>query len=110
MGFKRDSCYGNKKSKNPYLSYVEDDVQNEHDKNFQKLFREKINELATRINDKIGYLAVDILFEEAEHGEKGPKEYVVRFRIMNNDKFMEIDQGLLVTIWDEFLKYTQELR
>jgi hypothetical protein len=106
----RESCYGHAKEiKSPYLSYIEDDVQNESDKKFQKLFREKIAELATRINYRIGSEAIRIDLEEADHG-RGPKDYTLRFQIIDNEVPEESVKKIIHIAWDEFSKYIDELR
>jgi len=106
----RESCYGQaEESKSPYLSYVEDDVQSERDKNFQRLFREKTTELAARINGRIGGEVVRITMEEADHGG-GPKDYTMRFEIIDKKVFQENGDRILGVIWDEFSKYVDELK
>lgn len=106
----RESCYGHAKEfKSPYLSYVEDDVHNESDKKFQKLFREKIVELATRINYRIGSEAIRIDLEEVDHG-KGPKDYTLRFQIIDNEGSEENIKKIIHIVWDEFSKYIDEIR
>jgi hypothetical protein len=106
----RESCYGDiKTNKNPYLSYVDDETRDEQELNIQKSFREKITELATKINQRIGSKAVNIVLEEIDRGG-GPKDYTLRFEIIDKKIFQENDKKLLDIIWDEFSKYLDELK
>ena len=106
----RESCYGHIESnKNPHLSYVNDDIKNEQDLNIQKLFKEKIGELATRINQKIGSEAVKIDLDEEDHGG-GPIDYTLWFYIIDKKIFQESGKKILDIIWDEFSKYLDELK
>lgn len=106
----RESCYGHaEESKSPYLSYVEDDVQNERDENFQKLFKEKFVELTTKINNRIGSEAVHVALEEVDHGG-GPKDYTLRFEVVDKKIFQENGKKFLDIIWEEFSKYIDELK
>lgn len=106
----RESCYGHvEKLKEPHLSYVEDDAQSEQDKNFQRLFKEKIAELTARINQKIGNEAVNIVLEEIDHGG-GPKDYTLRFKIIDKKVFRDFGKKFLDIIWEEFSKYLDEIR
>ncbi|MFH0854780.1 MAG: hypothetical protein V1891_04815 [bacterium] len=106
----RESCYGHpEKAKSPYLSYVEDDAQSEQETNFQRLFKEKITELTARINEKIGSEAVNIVLKEVDRGG-GPKDYTLRFEIIDKKNFQENGKKLLDIIWGEFYKYIGELK
>ena len=106
----RESCYGHpEKAKSPYLSYVEDGAQNKQDEDFQRLFKEKIAELTTRINERIGSEAVNISLEEVDRGG-GPKDYTLRFEIIDKKIFQENGKKLLDIIWGEFSKYLDELK
>jgi hypothetical protein len=106
----RESCYGHvETNKSPYLSYVNDETKDEQELNIQKLFREKIAELATKINQKIGSEAVNIVLEEIDHGG-GPKDYTLRFEILDKKIFQKNGKKLLDIIWDEFSKYLNELK
>ena len=106
----RESCYGHpEKAKSPYLSYVEDGAQNKQDEDFQRLFKEKIAELTTRINERIGSEAVNISLEEVDHGG-GPKDYTLRFEIIDKKRFQKKGKKLLDTIWSEFSRYIGELK
>ena len=101
----RESCYGHPETnKNPYLSYVDDETHNEQELSIQRLFKEKINELAAKINETIGSEAVSISLEEINHGG-GPKDYTLRFEIIDKKIFQENGIKLLDTIWGEFSKY-----
>jgi hypothetical protein len=102
-----NSCYGHWDGGIPYLSYVDDETQNEQELGIQKLFREKITELANKINQRIGSEAVSIRLE----GERlRPKEHTLRFDFI--DKKIECEMGvhLLDIIWEEFSKYLDELK
>jgi len=106
----RESCYGHvEESKGPYLSYVDDETKNEQELHIQRLFKEKIAELATRINQKIGSEVVRIDMEEVNHGG-GPIDYTLRFEIIDEKIFQEFGKKILETIWDEFSKYLDELK
>ena len=106
----RESCYGHMETnKSPYLSYVDDETKDEQELIIQKSFREKTSELATRINQRIGSEAVNIVLEEIDHG-RGPKDYTLRFEIIDKKIFQENGKKLLDTIWDEFSKYLDELK
>jgi hypothetical protein len=105
-----ESCYGHtEKLKEPYLSYVEDNAQSEQDENFQKLFKEKITELTAKINQRIGSEAVNIVLEKIDRGG-GPKDYTLRFKIIDIKKFQEFGKKLLDIIWEEFSKYLDEIK
>jgi len=94
----RESCYGHaEKTKNPYLSYVEDETQNERDKNFQKSFKDKITELTARINEIIGSEVVSVALEEIDRGG-GPKDYTLRFEIVDKKIFQGNGKKLLAII------------
>ncbi len=106
----RESCYGHvEKGKSPYLSYVNDETKNEQELNIQRLFKDKILELAARINQKIGSEAIKIDLEEINR-EGGPIDYTLRFKIIDEKIFQEFDKKILETIWDEFSKYLDELK
>jgi len=106
----RESCYGYvEKLKEPYLSYIEDSVQNGKDENFQKLFKEKVTELATRINQRIGSEAINVVLEKINRGE-GPEDYTLRFKIINEKAFQKLGKEFLDIVWDEFSKYLDEIR
>lgn len=106
----RECCYGHPETnKKPYLSYVNDETQNEHELEIQKLFKKKISELATRINQKIGSVAVNTTLDEVNYGN-GPIDYTLRFQIINEKDFQENGNNLLTTIWDEFSKYLDEIK
>lgn len=106
----RESCCGHvETNKSPYLSYVDDGTQNEQELSIQRLFKEKISELATRINQKIDSEAVSISLEEIDHGG-GPKDYTLRFKIVDKKIFQENGKKLLDIIWGEFSKYLDELK
>ncbi|MGB2761982.1 MAG: hypothetical protein WBC21_00370 [Minisyncoccales bacterium] len=106
----RESCYGHvEKLKEPYFSYIEDDAQSEQDENFQKLFKEKIAELTTRINQKIGSEAVNIVLEEIDRGG-GPKDYTLRFKIIDKKNFQKFGKNFFDIIWEEFSRYLDEIR
>jgi len=106
----RESCYGHMETnKSPYLSYVDDETKDEHELIIQKSFREKTSELATRINQRIGSEAVNIVLEEIDHGG-GPKDYTLRFEIINKKIFQENGKKLLDIIWEEFSKYLDGLK
>lgn len=105
-----ESCYGHAdKDINPYFSYVNDDVSNEKDKNFQKLFKEKISELAKSINENIGEKTVDAVLEEIDHGG-GPKDFTLSFKINDKINFQKNGKNILDTIWGEFSKYINNLK
>lgn len=104
-----ESCYGHvAKDNDPYLSYVEDDVADEQARNFQRLFKERINELATRINGEIGDNAVRIFLDEVDHGG-GPKDYTLRFEIIDKNLFQEKGNEVLAIIWQKFSDYIDNL-
>lgn len=106
----RESCYGHiEELKDPYFSYIEDDVQNEREKNFQKLFKERIAELTAAINKRIGSEAVSLVLEEMDHGG-GPKNYTLRFEIIDEKVFQENSKEFLGIIWEEFSIYLDELK
>ncbi|MBU1036685.1 hypothetical protein KKF32_01450 [Patescibacteria group bacterium] len=106
----RESCYGHAKTlKEPYLSYVEDGIQSEQDENFQELFKEKITELTTKINQRIGNETVNIVLEKIDR-DGGPKDYTLRFEIIDKENFQKFDEKFLDIIWDEFSRYLDELR
>lgn len=106
----RESCYGHvEKLKEPYFSYIEDDAQSEQDENFQKLFKEKIAELTTRINQKIGSEAVNIVLEEIDRGG-GPKDYTLRFKIIDKKNFQKFGKNFFDIIWEEFSRYLDEIQ
>jgi hypothetical protein len=106
----RESCYGHvETNKSPYLSYVDDESQNKQELSFQRSFREKISELAARINQIIGSEAVSISLEEIDHGG-GPKDYTLQFEIIDKKIFQENGKKLLNIIWDEFSEYLDELK
>ncbi|MFH1030382.1 MAG: hypothetical protein V1770_03940 [bacterium] len=106
----RESCYGHAETnKNPYFSYVDDETQNEQELDIQRSFKEKISELTARINQKIGSEAVSISLEEIDHGG-GPKDYTLRFEIVDKKIFQENGKKLLDIIWSEFSKYLDELK
>lgn len=106
----RESCYGQvEELKEPYLNFVEDETSNEQDKNFQKLFKENITKLTVRINQKIGSNVVDITLEEIDHGG-GPKDYTLRFKIIDKKAFQEFGKKFLNIIWEEFSEYLDEIR
>ena len=106
----RESCYGHAETnKNPYLSYIDDETKNEKELAIQRLFKEKITELTARINQIIGSEAVSISLEEIDHGG-GPKDYTLRFEIIDKKIFQENGKKLLDIIWDEFSKYLDELK
>ena len=106
----RESCYGHAETnKNPYLSYIDDETKNEQELAIQRLFKEKITELTARINQIIGSEAVSISLEEIDHGG-GPKDYTLRFEIIDKKIFQENGKKLLDIIWDEFSKYLDELK
>jgi len=105
-----ESCYGHAETnKNPYLSYIDDETQNEQELNIQRLFKEKIAELTAKINQRIGSEAVNIVLEEIDHGG-GPKDYTLRIEIINNKIFQENGKKLLDIIWEEFSKYLDGLK
>ncbi|MDD5341109.1 MAG: hypothetical protein PHC97_01575 [Patescibacteria group bacterium] len=100
------SCYGHpEKDKSPYLSYVEDEARNEKDKRFQQLLKEKILELTKIINGKIGGEVVNIALEEVDHGGRGPKDYTLKFDVIDKKFFKENGKEILDIIWQEFSKY-----
>ncbi len=106
----RESCYGHaEKLEEPYLSYIEDDARNKQDENFQKLFKEKIAELTAKINQRIESESVNIVLEEIDRGE-GPKDYTLRFKIIDIKKFQEFGKKILDIIWEEFSKYLDEIK
>jgi len=106
----RESCYGHAETnKNPYLSYVNDETKNEQELSIQRLFKEKIAELTAKINQRIGSEAVNIVLEEIDHGG-GPKDYTLRFEIIDKKIFQENGKKLLDIIWSEFSKYLDELK
>ncbi|MBU2564200.1 hypothetical protein KKA23_01310 [Patescibacteria group bacterium] len=106
----RESCYGHvETNKSPYLSYVDDKTQDDQELSIQRLFKEKISELITRINEKIGSEAVNISLEEVDHGG-GPKDYTLRFEIIDKKIFQENGKKLLDIIWSEFSKYLDKLK
>ncbi len=106
----RESCYGHvETNKSPYLSYVDDASQNEQELRFQRLFKEKISELAIGINQKIGSEAVSTSLEEVDYGG-GPKDYTLRFEIINKKMFQENGKNLLDIIWSEFSKYLDKFK
>lgn len=106
----RESCYGHPETnKKPYLSYVNDQTQNEHELKIQSLFKEKISALATRINQKVGSDAVNIALDEVNYGN-GPIDYTIRFQIINERDFENNGNDLLIAIWDEFSKCLNELK
>ncbi len=106
----RESCYGHPEThKNPYLSYIDDETQNEQELSIQRLFKEKISELATKINEAIGSVVVSISLKEIDHGG-GPKDYTLRFEIVDKKIFQENGKKLLDIIWGEFSKYLSELK
>ena len=106
----RESCYGHaEKLEEPYLSYIEDDARNKQDENFQKLFKEKIAELTAKINQKIESESVNIVLEEIDRGG-GPKDYTLRFKIIDIKKFEEFGKKFLDIIWEEFSKYLDEIK
>ena len=96
-------------SKLPYLSYVEDDAQNEKDKHFQKLFKENLPRWSTRITSRIGSEAMRINLEEIDPGG-GPKDYTLRFEIIDGKKFQAAGKVFLAIIWEEFSKYIDGLK
>ncbi|GEM_PF-1293633 len=104
-----ESCYGHtERNKSPYLSYVEDDPRNEQDENFQKLFKERIDELTNKINQRFGSEAVILNLEMVDHGG-GPKDYTLRFEVIDKKYFQEKGKELLDIIWEEFSKYLDEI-
>jgi hypothetical protein len=106
----RESCYGHvETNKSPYLSYVDDETQDGQELSIQRLFKEKISELTTRINQIIGSEAVSLSLEEIDHGG-GPKDYTLRFKIIDKKIFQENGKKLLDIIWGEFSKYLDELK
>lgn len=106
----RESCYGHvETNKKPYLSYVDDETKDEQELGIQRLFKEKISALATRINQIIGSEAVSISLEEVDRGG-GPKDYTLRFEIIDKKFFQENGKKLLDIIWGEFSKYLDELK
>ena len=106
----RESCYGHpEEDKSPYLSYVEDDVNIEKDKNFQKTFKEKIQELTDAINQRIGGEVVSINLEEIDRGG-GPKDYTLRFEVVDKDEFKKTGKEIITIIWDEFSKYLDAIK
>ncbi len=106
----RESCYGHvETNKRPYLSFVDDKTENEHELIIQKSFKEKTAELATLINQRIGSEAVNTALEEIDHGG-GPKDYTLRFEIIDKRIFQENGKKFLDIIWEEFSKYLDELK
>ncbi len=106
----RESCYGHaEEGKSPYLSYVDDETQNEQELSIQRLFKEKITELAARINQKIGSEAVNIVLEKIDHGG-GPKDYTLRFEVIDKKILQESGKKFLDVIWEEFSKYLDEIK
>ncbi len=106
----RESCYGHPETNtSPYLSFVDDETQNETELIMQKSFREKISLLSEKINQKIGGKAINVSLDEADHGG-GPKDYTLRFEIVDKTKFQETGKKFLDTIWEEFSKYLEELK
>jgi len=106
----RESCYGHaEENKSPYLSYIEDEPQCELDKKFQTVFKEKISALTDRINQKIGSEAVSIILEVVDRGG-GPKDYTLKFKVINKKNFQEFGKKILDIIWEEFSKYIDEIR
>jgi hypothetical protein len=106
----RESCYGHpEKDSSPYLSYVEDDVKDEQSKKFQRLFRGKVMGLTRTINERIGSEVVNIILERIDHGG-GPKDYTVRFEVINKKSFQENGKKVLDIIWSEFSKFIDELK
>ena len=105
-----ESCYGHAETdKNPYLSYIDDETQNEHELSIQKSFREKIAELTIKINQRIGSEAVNIVLKEIDY-DGGPKDYTLRFEIIDKKIFQENGKKLLDITWDEFSKYLDKLK
>lgn len=104
------SCYGHvETNKSPYLSYVDDETKNEQDLSIQRDFKEKITELAAKINQRIGSEAISISLEEVDRGG-GPKDYTLRFEIIDKKIFQEMGKNFLDIIWEEFSKYINELK
>ncbi|MBT4349248.1 hypothetical protein HOD19_00495 [bacterium] len=104
------SCYGHAETnKEPYLSYVDDETTNESELSIQRNFKEKIIELVARINQQIGSEAVNISLEEVDH-KRGPKDYTLRFEIIDKKSFLQNGKKILAIIWDEFSKYLDELK
>ncbi len=105
-----ESCYGHvETNKIPYLSYVDDETQDEQELSIQRLFKEKISELTARINERIGSEAVNVSLEEVDY-DGGPKDYILRFEIIDKKTFQENGKKLLDAIWSEFSKYIGELK
>lgn len=106
----RESCYGHiETNKSPYLSYVDDEMKNEQELGIQRDFKEKITELATKINQRIGSEAISISLKEIDRGG-GPKDYTLRFEIIDKKIFQEMGKKFLAIIWEEFSKYLDELK
>lgn len=104
------SCYGHQEElNNPYFSYVEDSIKTKQDEHFQNSFKEKINELAEKINNLIGKQIVEISFVEEFHGGKGPREYTMKFEILNKQIKQEKFKEIISTIWSECSKYLDEI-
>lgn len=115
----RESCYGHverdeqgkiERVKEPYLGYVEDDIQAEQGKRIQNLFKERLAELNSKINERIGNKIVRIDLEAENFGEMGPKAYTLRFIILDKKLFKEKDHELLNAIWEEFSRYIDKLQ
>lgn len=106
----RESCYGHvETSKGPYLSFVEDETENEQEIIIQRSFKEKTSELANIINQRIGSEAVNTVLEEIDHGG-GPKDYTLRFEIIDKRIFQKNGKKIFDIIWDEFSKYLDKFK
>jgi hypothetical protein len=103
-----ESCYGHPENgKDPYLSYVDDISLDDSVNEMQLFFREKLDELQSRINRRLGGEIVNMNLEKTEHGG-GPNDYTIRFRIDDKAIFKERGKEIIDVIWDEFNKYLEE--
>ena len=106
-----ESCYGHpEEDREPYLSYIEDEVEAEKDKKLQESFRNRIEELVVEINTEFGDEFVDITLEKVDNGEGGPNNYNLRFKIINKESFKEKGEVPLRIIWEKFSKYVDKIK
>ncbi|MEI6379219.1 MAG: hypothetical protein WCO55_06205 [Candidatus Falkowbacteria bacterium] len=105
-----ESCYGHpKQAKNPYLTYVEDEVTSEHDSKQQELFKKQIRSLETKINNQLGGQAVTLTMDKTDYGP-GHTDHTLKFNITDTQAFQEKGPEYLETIWQEFSNYLDGLK
>jgi hypothetical protein len=109
-----ESCYGHpEKNKSPYFCYIEDNVENEQDKEFQKLFMEKIIGLAERINKRIGNETIKLTIGNLSwyvEGKGNLKGHMINFNIIDQKKWQESGKEITNIIWEEFSRAINEIK